>query len=777
MDEELKKLEDNLRRFNMSLETATDAINSVNIDPLGDVVLDISQITPDIGLFGQNIDTINSALEQAAKSVVSIPESTPILTPQLEQAGAALSPEEASTRARDKALPENVLKLRSQFDFDFSKFARFFADQEMNVTQNLGNRPEGFRENKLQNVPPQVLERAYKIWTNVGEKLQKTLPASKEPLNTSAVVGTPFSPPPPKPPSAQAAPSDDDDDNKSDSLTNIYVFDQLKCILASLADTVSEFQAVALSRGFEQPMSVLNNSLSNNIPAMTELKVSTTLLKTGLERNSSRIAEYIARSELLGENSFQLANSIRSFSTTMGLNDTEQGAFVEAIANAAATYKASTEELATSIASFVDKIGLATITGDQTTVEAFKMLESRIGRFLPPGTLEKALAPMLQQDLTAVGAAGFLGVQEERRAIADISGRTTAEQKFEAMLSMFEKGAARGAELGGISGDINLLRSITGSIMGPFGGPEFFLAARQVSQTAAGVVTPEQERQASIADADRALVSLGDRLSEPLGLASQSLLKILEAFPTFSNAIIQVFVAGAFALAIKAINAILTRIPSLLQTQIGLLAKIAGSSGATATKLGLGQALVARGEAAYVSASARMSAAGQRLLALPGQMTASLSRLSMSGAVAGIGGAARSVGMGALGAASAGLSFLGGPLGIAFLALSFLPGIFDAVFGTKENTKEIKDSMKEKGDPITDSARASLINQAQLISTVSNETVRTSMLLNNTDRGDIQAQHAKLQLDRLGDIVQKLTEIKDKRPELPDRLSKSIKDN
>jgi len=775
MDEELKKIEDKLKRFTVSLEAATDAVNSLSLTPIGDLVLDLSQITPSIGTFGQSIDTVRSALDQAAKSVVAIPEAAPILNTQLEEAGRALNPEEAASRAvmfqpGTYSKQEEVLSLRAKFDNDFSKFVKFFADQEMNVVQNLGNRPEDFRENKLQNIPPQVLERAYRIWTDVGEKLEKKIETTSvinQPAPPAKPPGGPATPPPPiKPPSQP--PSQPPAPKNNNNLTNIYIFEQLKSILGRIADTVSEFQATALSRGFDKPMSVLNNSLSNNIPAMTELKVSTTLLKTGLERNSSRIAEYIARSELLGENSFQLANSIRSFSTTMGLNATEQGAFVKSVADAAATYKASTEELATSIASFVDQIGLVTITGDQTTIEAFKTLEARIGRSLPPGTLERTVSQILKQDVGAIGAASFLGVQEERATIADISGRTTSDQKVNAILSFVEKTAAKGAEFGAVAGDVNILRSITGGVMAPLGGPDLFVQARMISDAANRAPTPEEEREASLADATTALIKLGDRLLEPLALAGQSLLAILQALDKFSSGLTSILlgslVAGAFASMVRGITKLVSLVPAALNQANNFLRQIMIN---TAAGGGGGQSLsIARQNRGILSRANQRQGVGAKI-----KTTGRLAKRLATRSVAKV-GVARTVG--AIGATAVGglLGAFGGIPGVIITALSFLPMIYDSVFGTKENTGEINKKTKALPTNNISDARTSLINQASLISQVSNETIRTSILMSKTDRDDISYQHAQLQLERLGQIVDRLKDIRDKRPEVPDMLTR-----
>lgn len=473
--------------------------------------------------------------------------------------------------------------------------------------------------------------------------------------------------------------------------------------LTKIADTISTFQAEALSLGFTEAADKINIGLGDTIPAITEIKTASTLLKTGLDTNSEGIGKYIARSELLGKDSLAFANSIKSFSSTLSLTNDQQTTFVKTISDASLIYKASSEELAASVAQFADQIAISTLAGNTTTVEAFGSLEAEVQRFLPENTLQKFFGPLLAGGSGIRAETSFLGIEEEVRRLSSLQNIQGSEASRGDLLKIVQQVNEVGKTFGANIEDARDLRTQLAQIF-PNLGEDVFVVARQISDALEKSTPDLTAPPATVEQTTVLLRTLGDRLLEPLALAGFVLLNILESLGGLSKYILSGVIGAAFVRGFLAIKTFLSGMTTKLQ-EIATNTAVSASK-ATATTSVAGAASVAA-QSPTKPAGAAAPTTGV-LGSMKNMFTSFGSKLtsffSFTGLRTAITGAIRGI-----------FAFLGGPIGIiATLASVFLPMIFSSSEKTSENTKKLADNIKpttESTNMLELSNRAAVINR------------------------------------------------------------------
>ena len=493
----------------------------------------------------------------------------------------------------------------------------------------------------------------------------------------------------------------------------VALFAQLKQLLAKVMGETAQFQNTALSFGFDTPINQLNNSLLNNIPAITELKTSTIALQTGLEDNYTVVGEQLARSDLLGEDTAGLATSIQSLRGVLDLSIAGTETFTQSVADSAKTYNTSTTALMKSISQFAESIKATMLgAGGVANIQAFKEIESRVQRLLPAGVLQQAAGPLFSGGLQGYAPAGLLGIEEETRVLAgtEFSG----EQKTEALISAFEKAVATGEEYLNRFGDTRTAESALGGALEPFGGLANLANMRMVSQALQGVDVRDPET-ARIQDAIQSINALGQMLLEPLALISQSWLIFLGLFGSVNK-----FLAGgamiiAFSQAIRVLMPLLKIPVELMKTHFTI---------------------------------------GNILRVLQG--------MAVQNAV----GKTKSMAGGLLG-------LLGGWPGIVIGLLSFLPLILTSSEGTKKSVKRIDEKTKDQNKSIESRSQDILNKQASFLAQLSQQTIRSQILISKTDNDDTANILAQQRLQKLGDLVDGVNKLSDKRTKRPDILDQA----
>ena len=543
--------------------------------------------------------------------------------------------------------------------------------------------------------------------TKQVNNLKKTsvIPTTPPPTTPPPTTPPPTTPPPASPDNTPENAGDDQRPKGAYEPTDFLKFSAIIGALTRVADTISSFQAETLSLGFTEAADKISIGLGDTIPAITEIKTASTLLKTGLDTNAEGIGKYIARSELLGKDSVAFANSIKSFSTTLSLTNDQQTTFVKTISDASLIYKASSEELAASVAQFADQIAITTLAGNTTTVEAFGSLEAEVQRFLPENTLQKFFGPLLAGQSGIRAETSFLGIEEEVRRLSSLQNIQGAEASRGDLLKIVQQVNEVGKTFGANIEDARDLRTQLAQIF-PNLGEDVFVVARQIADALEKSTPDLTAPPATVEQTTVLLRTLGDRLLEPLALAGFVLLNILESLGGLSKYILSGVITAAFIRGFLAIKTFLADMSSKLS-------QIAANTAASAATPAIAGGAAPVGATAARGAAARGAASAAPATGLLGSMknmfTSFGSKLtsffSFSGLRTALSGALRGI-----------FSFLGGPIGVvATLASFFLPMLFSSSEKTADNTKKLADNITTKSTLSTNelelSNRAAVINR------------------------------------------------------------------
>ena len=518
-------------------------------------------------------------------------------------------------------------------------------------------------------------------------------------------------------------------------------------VLQRSLQLINEFQAIAMQRGYtDRPSGLMESTGLNNIPAVTELNVGIALLKSGLEGNRKALQENIARVDLLGESSLEFATSIRDFSLGFMLRGQDQANFVDVLADSAKTYKASTTELAKALNSLAKLFASQVLTGNTIAQEALVDVLARTDR-AAPGGLQSVLSLVIGGlDKVAVNQMlGTASLVESFNASKTTGDRSQAINSLEGIVSQI---SARTEEFTTMFPDPEIFKTMVTALIGP-GADQQLLIATNLERILEGNLTASELQQAKLADVEKVLKTMGDRLLEPIGMLSQSVLIILD----FLGPITKYIVSGAIILAFAKVYAYFTTLLTHTASIVQLLTKIAGSS-VIPQAPGFGQKM-RRMSAKFQARGRRIARAGFGLPAL-GNMLKS----GFGSVIGGIGALFNPMAMGlsigpaiGRGLISAFRFVLGGlfsPIGAIITLLSFLPMIFGSSEETANSTKRIAN--RDAVRPNIDDSRFLLTSQAQLISRL-NEPAMAGSLAGKADSEDLAQALRERTVDRLDNVV------------------------
>jgi len=541
-----------------------------------------------------------------------------------------------------------------------------------------------------------------------------------------------------------------DNNNKSNDNTSFFLsqvkFGTIAFILKSVADQIGQYQASLASLGFLDSARFLKTSIDSAIPSITDLSVKSTILSLGLEDNIQGIGKYLARSELLGENTQNIANSIRSFTLSFGLTTSEQATFTKTIADSALRYNTSTEKLTESVASFAEKISISSMLGNASTLKAFTSLESQVQRFLPSGTLEKFFGPFLSGGLETQGETAFLGIEDSIRRLTSLEGVQDPMKSFEDLRSVISSINNTGQNFARSFGSLGS-REFTEAIRGilPNVGPEIFILGRQI-EDAIAKVTPEQiAKEATIQQTNTILRSLQDRLLEPLAILGRGLLTLIDVTGNLGSYVISILVVGSIIKVGSLISQFATGTITALRNISAQLA-INNSQNLSATRSNLGRGGRPNLNAPLTTATPKPS----------GAQSANANAKASSALAGAAAGAA--AGKAAGGIFKSALGIFGGPIGlIATLGITFLPDIISLLRGGNENTKKIAEQTKPKPDLLSSRGELEQANRVALL----NRLIEVNRDMQIAKTSDVDAVRITLQEQANNELVEIQKALKD----------------
>lgn len=563
---------------------------------------------------------------------------------------------------------------------------------------------------------------------------------------------------------------------------------------------VTDLQQQLLQFGFNKPMETARKLQIAEVPGLTNLAVTTALVRTGLDRNSQSIGKYLARSELLGENINIVADSILGLSDSLALSKESQSNLVQSLYDSAKTYNVSTEYLIEAVRKFSDQLPAQAVLGNKNLIEALGEFAAMLG---PGGKeiVDKAIMPFLKSGFDADLTRSIqLGIYETVERLNDSS--RSVDQMLVDLQELVTTSSRTGSEF---LGSIGSARVVSAN----------FKELAEATRTASAAVerlsqrdiplTGKEKEEATLKDLSTAFSTIGARMAEPLVNLSKNIVGVMEAIGDLGTTIVTSIVFIGMARNVFKVYAALQGVSQrlgLILTELTRLnakpAALPGSSGPPKfgpmsnyagltgnapifSPLPAGSATAPTPMSPFPIGPTPPTPPGffRRLTTsitrpfsrLGGVISSSINRVMATTLVTTLGTALKGV-----------LGFIIGPIGQLILVITSMLPIMDWIGGsseeTQENTNDTVDEIKRlsseiKPEDTASKAKSLLSSEAALIGAMMQVRARDD-LFRQLKSTEAQEQLLKDQNEQISNLIDIMNKIESKRAPNPSLGARGI---